>query len=260
MRSIPPLGSTSTVEWLLGRISGADRAAAIMGDLTEMAAKRGPLWFWMAYARTLVSLSWRAAAAFVAGCAAFSLMCSLFVYWMHHTPPDWRTESGAQIFSTMAPAIAATTVSLWFALPFGLIRWGTSDRFVRLACALFALATPTLFFPPVLSPIITCVVVFGIGVLLFSPIWRGPAVMVVATVAAFAATIGSLGFLVIKVYVPRVYHLSEHDMPRWYDAHPFVLPLARGLALVAAAIVCSRMHALLLRDRPGTNSTPALLH
>ena len=35
------------------------RAAAIIGDLTEMAATRGRLWFWAAYPRTLISLGWR---------------------------------------------------------------------------------------------------------------------------------------------------------------------------------------------------------
>jgi hypothetical protein len=38
MRKIPP------AEWLLSQDIGSDRAAAIMGDLEELAATRGRLW------------------------------------------------------------------------------------------------------------------------------------------------------------------------------------------------------------------------
>ena len=36
-------------EWLLARLTEPERAAAIYGDLTEMAATRGRLWFAAAY-------------------------------------------------------------------------------------------------------------------------------------------------------------------------------------------------------------------
>ena len=50
---------TAPTEWLLARIAGPNRAAAIMGDLVELSSTRGRLWFWTAYARTLISLGWR---------------------------------------------------------------------------------------------------------------------------------------------------------------------------------------------------------
>ena len=45
-------------ETLLARLTTADCAAAILGDLTELSATRGRLWFWTAYARTLLSQRW----------------------------------------------------------------------------------------------------------------------------------------------------------------------------------------------------------
>jgi hypothetical protein len=53
-------------ESLLARLTTRTRAAAILGDLLELSATRGRLWFWTTYARTLLSLGWRTApAAFV---------------------------------------------------------------------------------------------------------------------------------------------------------------------------------------------------
>ncbi len=43
-------------EWLLARLTEPERAAAIYGDLTEMAATRSRLWFWTNYFRALISL------------------------------------------------------------------------------------------------------------------------------------------------------------------------------------------------------------
>ena len=49
---------TPIAEWLLARIAGRERAAAIVGDLEELAATRGWLWFWIEYVRSLISLGW----------------------------------------------------------------------------------------------------------------------------------------------------------------------------------------------------------
>ena len=50
--------NTSPAEALLTLIAGPDRAAAMLGDLTEMAATRSRLWFWTSYARTAISVGW----------------------------------------------------------------------------------------------------------------------------------------------------------------------------------------------------------
>jgi hypothetical protein len=44
---------------MLTLFAGDDRAAAVFGDLREMAQTRGHGWFVVAYQRTLMSFSWR---------------------------------------------------------------------------------------------------------------------------------------------------------------------------------------------------------
>ena len=56
-------------EALLARLTDPTRAAAIYGDLVELAASRGRAWFWLAYLRTLATLLWRTPTAFGRGIA-----------------------------------------------------------------------------------------------------------------------------------------------------------------------------------------------
>src|SRR6185312_14473587 len=42
-------------EWILSRVMPADRAAAVIGDLTEDATSRGSVWFWRSVVRIAVS-------------------------------------------------------------------------------------------------------------------------------------------------------------------------------------------------------------
>ena len=65
-------------EALLALIAGPARAAAILGDLTEMAATRGRLWFYAAYARTLFSLTWRIVLALFVADIGRELIFNLF--------------------------------------------------------------------------------------------------------------------------------------------------------------------------------------
>jgi hypothetical protein len=46
-------------EWILALVTTRDRAASIVGDLTEAAATRGTAWFWSGVLRTAASLLWR---------------------------------------------------------------------------------------------------------------------------------------------------------------------------------------------------------
>src|ERR1035437_8801804 len=110
--------SKPLTEALLARVTDSTRAAAILGDLEELAATRGRLWFWTAYARTIISLAWRPPAAFLLGYFAFELMMCLVPMWIRHTPPVWSSTS--LNFARMDPLVDAVTVPLWFALPYGL--------------------------------------------------------------------------------------------------------------------------------------------
>jgi len=79
-------------EWLLKRAAGAERGAAIYGDLAEMGATRGRRWFPAEYLRTLVRLGWRTPVAFACGFAAFQLLASLMEFWLKHMPGAWRDQ------------------------------------------------------------------------------------------------------------------------------------------------------------------------
>src|ERR1019366_375463 len=90
-----PLPSTSPAESILALFAGPDRAAAILGDLTEMAATRGRAWFLTAYARTLVSFTWRIVLALVVATIGRQLIENLFHIYIWHTFAAWRTTNGS---------------------------------------------------------------------------------------------------------------------------------------------------------------------
>jgi len=133
----------SAAEWMLERAAGDVRGVAIYGDLLELAATRGRVWFWMAYVRTLVALTWRTPAAFACGTVVFAAMFRLrptlprmwWLWWagMHH---PYLTRGTRYV-----------ALSLWFLLPFVATRYGLQDRFVRLAIAVGAMVTLAVLLP-----------------------------------------------------------------------------------------------------------------
>jgi hypothetical protein len=68
-----------------------------------MAATRGRLWFFAAYARTLVSLTWRIVLALFVAEVGRELMFNLANLYFQVTPPTWRT-SNAQFGTACATA------------------------------------------------------------------------------------------------------------------------------------------------------------
>jgi hypothetical protein len=133
---------TTPAEWLLARLTDPTRAAAIMGDLTEMAATRGRLWFWTAYARTLISLGWRTPVALV---AAYACAKSYWVFTAIHSLAlwlaRWLPDADPRYFSNRWEVPLVTMLQgLVFLLPFVLVRFGPRDRLTRLACMFFLLS------------------------------------------------------------------------------------------------------------------------
>ena len=129
---------TALPEWILARFVGPDCASVILGDLLELSATRGRLWFWIAYTRTLVSLGWRTPVAFL--CAyAFSRWIAFggfvinnsirrhFNVHPYYPPSIWHMPLGDSI------------LALWFILPFVVVRFGFRDRLTQLASAVLLL-------------------------------------------------------------------------------------------------------------------------
>jgi hypothetical protein len=51
--------SIQVAEWILALVTSRDCAAAMAGDLAEVATARGRVWFWFSLLRTAASLLWR---------------------------------------------------------------------------------------------------------------------------------------------------------------------------------------------------------
>ncbi len=241
-------------ETLLARLTNRTRAAAIMGDLFELSATRGRLYFWSAYLRTLISLTWRTPVAFLCGYAAFELMMRLIPIWIKHTPQLWRGPEYSPLVAKMGPLMAVVTVCLWFALPYGLVRYGRRDKFVQLAAASTLLASLIFFYPPVLSPIVAIVVAVAAIVVLASPVWRRAGIALVSTVAAGAATVAAIASGVGLAHLYFSEQLHPGRLIYRYDPPWVAIDLA---TLLIVALVCSRLHARLLDQPPSANSTLA---
>ena len=122
--------NTSAAESLLALFAGPRRAAAIFGDLTEMAQTRGRLWFVAAYARTLFTFTWRIVLALFVADFGRQVIFDLFHLYLRHTPAAWRNATGSwlDLLNSSGPLLACIMSTLWFALFFALVRYGRRDR------------------------------------------------------------------------------------------------------------------------------------
>ena len=225
---------TSSAEALLALFAGSERAGAIFGDLTEMAATRGRLWFWMAYARTLAILSWRIVAAVVVAMSLYQLLGNtLFHAHMRHAPPGPHLPM--LLIFWFEPRFP------WFVLPFAVLLYGLRDRFVRLT-AIAALGTTIafLFLPPFsFAGVVIALALIALA-LLFSGWWK-PATVLAATVA-FAFWCGNAAghlstFLRSHDYIPAYGHGIAGLEPM----------LAYRGSMLASAYLCARLHRWLLQ-------------
>jgi hypothetical protein len=241
-------------EFLLGCLTTPDRAAAIMGDLTEMAEARGSVWFWTAYARTLGRLCWRPSTAFVVGYLSFlvagvtfqrpwagpgaRVQPHLIAMLQHGSVPllallPFPIER--LIFPVAGPLIVGITVPLRFVFPYAAVRYGLLDPFVQLAGAAFLTATLVLVYPPALSPLLAIALLLGFGAALTLRRWRSPAIVLASTLAiGFLAILSVFGVVALgSAYVaePRILPKSE-----------FPSATVSLIALIVPAIVCSWLH------------------
>ncbi len=117
----------TVLESVLALFAGRARAAAIYGDLLELAATRPRTSFWIGYLRTLLSLSWRSLAAFFAGAIVFAFLYDRLVF-----PYMWFF---AMDHPHIGEPLGDASLMLCFLLPFAAIRYGLRDRAVQLAFA-----------------------------------------------------------------------------------------------------------------------------
>jgi hypothetical protein len=241
------------LEFLLALFAGPARAAAILGDLTEMAATRGRLWFVAAYARTLVSLTWRIVLALFVADIGRQTIFDLFHLYIGHTPAAWRNNTGSwlDLLNSSGPLLACIMSTLWFVLPFAVIRYGVRDRFVRLTFAVALGATLAFLSIPWASLLFAVATLALAAAAFLSPTWRKPLEVLLWTGAAGLLMIGAADAL--RLRVPRaLLFVHGHGL---LAANAYALLFQTGLLVLA--LVCSRLHRLLLDQPLSANPTPA---
>jgi hypothetical protein len=237
---------TSPAEWLLARIIGQDRAAAIMGDLEELAATRGRLWFWTTYVRALIALGWRTGGpAFLLAFLWVRFMYSKVIWWMMNHRTSQLMDAG--LFGENSPHVRmlcwnislVTAQFLCFATPFVLVRFGVRNRLTQLACALFLVTIPVYSLRPWVMDLSGIATLLLIAAALVAAPWRKPLAVLAGTcLPAIAVKATYLFFLPIHRYphIPR--------MPASW------VIVSDATSFAVAAIVCLNLYRLLLRQRP----------
>jgi hypothetical protein len=222
-----------------------------MGDLEELAATRGRLWFWIVYARTLISLGWRTGgAAFIFAFAIIKVMFGRVIPWlMNHQDSHMRDARLFRVHnlhvSLIFWSLSLTSAQvLIFALPFVLVRFGLRDRLTQLICALFVIALPLYSFRPWLMDLSSLLALVALAAALLVRQWRRPTIVLAGM--GITAVGWKLPFLISTVYRRHVPTLSN-----------FMYAMCEATAFAISAAVCIYLHRWLLRDRPASNSTLA---
>lgn len=232
-------------ESFLALFAGPARAAAIYGDLLELAHTRGGLWFVAAYARTLFTYTWRIVLALFVADVARQFLFDAFHIYMRHTPAVWRNATGSfvDILNSSGPLLACIMSTLWFALPFATVRYGRRDPFVRLTLVV-AIGTTIAFLAIPWISLAAAAATLALACAAFlSSRWRKP-----FEVLAWTGTAGLLSLAAFTVLSRRF--LGQHPViAHSLGSHPFAvdaLVFSFQGSLLLIAIVCSRLHRLLL--------------
>ena len=179
---------TCRTELLLARLTNPTRAAAIYGDLTEMAATRGRLWFVAAYLRTLFTFTWRIVLALFVADVGRQLAFDTNHLNLLVTPAAWRANTGSfvNLLNSSGPLIACIMSTLWFALFFALVRYGRRDAFVRLTALVTAGAFLAFLAIPWISLVAAAATLALTCAAFLSARWRKPFEVLAWTGAAWA--------------------------------------------------------------------------
>jgi len=231
--------SPAITEWLLARVAGSARAAAILGDLTEMAETRGRFWFWIAYARTLLALGWRTPVALI---VTYAYLHSIWVlrailssmHWLFRWVPYAHPAYQPPVWWFYLRPLESLLTGLYFLVPFLLVRFGLRDRLTQLASMLLLLGLTSysnrlLVDIPVVA--LTAVAVF---VALCLRPWRRPMVVLALCLAP------RLALLEASPYIDQYRHgVLFHSL--WW--------IVIVLMPIATALLCLWLYRLPLRKR-----------
>jgi hypothetical protein len=201
-------------ESLLARLTDPDRAAAIYGDLTELAATRGRLWFWLAYTRTVVALGWRTPAAIVVAILLTTYLRGPIAFRL---TPHWLFQIRAlRLSDQQHPYLShfCWTVSLsvmfcaWIVFPYVAVRFGLRNRLTYLSGLLLLFATPVDSLNPRVYEVTGLLVALIIVAALASPLWRWQMIFFAANIPIYR-----LAFYVCVKDPLGIFHPHHHLFP-----------------------------------------------
>jgi hypothetical protein len=239
MRKIP------LAEWLLARLTTPDRAAAILGDLTEMAITRGRLWFVAAYLCTLISLGWRTPVAVLAAIVSVKYLrrsaLPRLIYAIHfHGPPLFAGRySRLAIFSWIVSVSALHF--LWIVFPYVAIRFGLRNRLTYLAGTLFLFAIPVYTLRPQVYQLTGLACALIIIAALASPLWRRQMIFLAANYP-----------VAILVYYVCYYAAIAHSPGMGHDPFPlsvFGMRIDDPVAIAVTVMIGPPLYRWLLQPR-----------
>jgi hypothetical protein len=248
-------------EFFLALAVGPTRAAAISGDLLELAANRSRLWYYTLYLRTLFALTWRTPAAFLIACAAFTALYQLNVHFLNPWGSAHRGISNIP-HAYIIRSLTFINYQLWFLAPFAAFKYGLRDRITRFTlaaalvgmCAYYFIALPN--FPLAFTVLALCTLTG----LLLSARRRSAVIAVTTTTVVGAIVLLNLHFLAhlytwIDEHKP-LNHTSHFVFFETGYAFPHTLFwivtwTIAVLNMLALAFVYARLHRLL--SRPATH-------
>jgi hypothetical protein len=243
--------NASIAEWILCRLTRRERAASIVGDLTEIGDRKGVLWFWLSLAGVALSLAWRRPLAFVAALYAGAWTLGEFVttadsiYTLHYPVGGWNDAFGPLIL---------TGSTLWAAFLYTAIRYGVLDRTTQLLFIWAGLLTTVIYFwwqPMVLGLCIAAALLLALA-----SVFKG-SLRKEALVVLVSAAIGSVvRFWAIMLAGFYQYFLGRRLHILWGDRevreHPSLGWVYCGmmvLSLLVATSAWARMYNWLMRSR-----------
>jgi hypothetical protein len=234
---------TALPEWILARFVGHDRASVILGDLLEISTTRGCLWFWSAYARTLITLGWRTPVAFLCAyyfsfsywsiTARYASMHWLF-RWVPLAGSDYRMPFWQHHLQPLV-SVLSMLFGLNFLLPFVLVRFGLRDRLTQLASILFLVSLPASSNRLLLLMPMEILAVIAVVLALCLRDWRRPMIVLAAAL--------TLSYAIVEGFVS---FLRESDGSVVWSHRLSVDAVL--LQIAAAAVVCSLLHRWMLEQ------------
>ncbi|HTU35933.1 MAG TPA: hypothetical protein VMF66_19195 [Candidatus Acidoferrum sp.] len=235
--------SAIVAEWVIARFTDRERAAAVVGDLLELAPERGPLWFWSGVAGTVLAATWRRLVGFGTAYLCLALLQWRDVIVARRMLLERQMIAAARGVAALPPiqidlvhiVIAVLAFSVTVAAAYAVICYGLRDEFARLALAVSAPSLLLMFYWSKLAVVLSASSVL-LGVLIY---FVASGLRRRATLAlAVALVAGYCGFRFILYLWPWYLQLVPLS-PLGYSLSAASLPV---LDVILQVVACDWAH------------------